>query len=120
MRGKPALILGGRGKGLSYAPLAAVLPQKSCGAVLFGENAREIAEALGKDFPFRIAQTMDEAVEAAWEICGGREDILLSPASTSFDRYKNFAERGKDFARAAAALARKVENDATTPSNKNE
>ena len=104
-RGKPVVILGGRGKGLSFAPLTKILAEKASAAVLLGENSEELRGAVG-DLPGITVGTMKEAVAAAYRMADGREDVLLSPAATSFDRYRNFAERGDDFQAEVRALIR--------------
>ena len=99
-----SVILGGRGKGLSYAPIADALREEALGAVLFGENAGELYGFLleaGLECPLVFARDMDEAVAVARDFGG---DVILSPGATSYDRYANFEERGRDFARAVREL----------------
>jgi UDP-N-acetylmuramoylalanine--D-glutamate ligase len=48
---------------------------------------------------------MERAVERARELARPGNVVLLSPACASFDQYKNFEERGNDFARLARAAA---------------
>lgn len=96
----PILLCGGRGKGLSYAPLA----HAACGRVgallLFGEAREEIAHAMreaGQEFS--SFPTMREAVLHAKKIARPGDTVLLSPACTSFDEFRNFEDRGDAFCR---------------------
>ena len=91
------VILGGRDKGLDPSPLTEALKIYGYGAVLCGECAESFARALPCGLPYLFACDMEEAVAIAKEMAGGVRDVLLSPAATSFDRYKSFEERGEHF-----------------------
>lgn len=107
---KPVAIIGGMSKGLCVKDLALALPTLTRGAVLLGEVGKEIALILNikkKDFPFEYAKSMTDAVVKAKVLSQGHGYIILTPAATSFDRYKNFVERGNDFKRIVLSL----END---------
>ncbi len=98
------VILGGRDKGLSYEPLLEALRGGAAAVVLFGENRNALYEFLTRGSlpcPIFFAEDMEEAVEAA---SGLGHDVLLSPGATSYDRYANFEEKGRDFARAVKKL----------------
>jgi UDP-N-acetylmuramoylalanine--D-glutamate ligase len=100
------LIAGGRDKGGSYAPLARVLAAGSCrGVLLIGEAAPRIAEALGAAVPHEPAATLEEAVARAAERARPGEAVLLSPACSSFDMFRNYEHRGAAFRAAVEALA---------------
>jgi UDP-N-acetylmuramoylalanine--D-glutamate ligase len=47
---------------------------------------------------------MDDAVAQAARVARGGDVVLLSPGGTSYDMYRDFEERGRDFARAVAEL----------------
>jgi len=91
------LILGGRGKNESYAPLAAALgPQDR--AYLIGEAADAIAADLaaagvGHD----VAGDLETAVAHASAAATDGEIVLLSPACASFDQFRDFEARGDAF-----------------------
>ena len=117
MEGTPVLILGGRGKGLSADPLRQVFTQKCSGAVLLGETAEEMFAALsGERRPLLFADDMGDAVRKAFSLSEGAHDVLLSPAATSYDRYRNFEERGEDFARAVRDLMKEYDVRGDAPS----
>jgi UDP-N-acetylmuramoylalanine--D-glutamate ligase len=91
------LIAGGRNKGLNLSELA--LEHEHVKAVVcIGESAQEIAAAFSGLCPTAIATSMQEAIETAGSLVSPNEVVLLSPACTSFDWYKNYEERGCDFA----------------------
>ena len=92
------LILGGRGKALSYEPLKH-LPKNVKAVILCGDNKNEIYTAL-KDSNTIIttANTFSEAVHAAIKTARRGDTVLLSPASTSFDSFRSYEERGLCFA----------------------
>jgi UDP-N-acetylmuramoylalanine--D-glutamate ligase len=97
-------ICGGYDKNLSYEPLARSLCSSVRAAVLTGATAPKIMKAL-EDFegydPERLTvvleESFEEAVKRASLLAKEGGCVLLSPASASFDRFKNFAERGRYF-----------------------
>ena len=98
------LIAGGRDKGGSYAPLAGALARKGRAAVLLGESADAIARAIGDNVPVRRAATMDEAVRIAASLAAPGDAVLLSPACSSFDMFRDYKHRGDEFVRAVRSL----------------
>ncbi len=103
---KVVLIAGGRDKGGSYAPLAESLREKGRGLVLVGEAADTIAGAMGAIVPIVRAASMGEAVRAAASLARAGDAVLLSPACSSFDMFRDYKERGDAFASAVKALRR--------------
>ena len=71
-------------------------------AYLIGHSAREFALQLG-DTPHEICETMARAVARAAEEAEPGDTVLLAPAAASFDQYRDFEERGDDFARLVKA-----------------
>jgi UDP-N-acetylmuramoylalanine--D-glutamate ligase len=98
------LIAGGRDKGGSYGPLVEALLQKGRAAVLLGESAEAIASAIGQRLPVRRAGSMEEAVRVGAELARAGDAVLLSPACSSFDMFRDYKHRGDEFARAVRAL----------------
>ncbi len=101
-----ALIAGGRDKGGSYAPLRAVLEQNHTRCVVvLGEAAPLIATALqGSSFPVVSAPSMEAAVRQAAAHCQPGDAVVLSPACSSFDMFRDYAHRAAVFTAAALAL----------------
>ncbi len=100
LSGRTVAIICGRGKGLPLDELAARLPHLCCGAVLMGETGLDlyrIFEASKTDFPYVKVSSMEDAVQSARELLCGGGTVILSPAGTGFDMYKNFEERGDAF-----------------------
>lgn len=99
--GDKVMILGGQGKGEDYGPLADALSKYAKGAVLMGSEKAKIAmalEAAGYK-KYMIAETMEDAVEAAYRQASSGDTVLLSPACTSWDMYPDYGARGDHFSR---------------------
>jgi UDP-N-acetylmuramoylalanine--D-glutamate ligase len=101
---RAVLIAGGRDKLGSYEPLATALGRKGRAVVLIGEAADRIERALGGAVPIVRASTMDDAVLRARAFAKPGDAVLLSPACSSFDMFKSYAERGDRFAAAVRNL----------------
>lgn len=91
------IILGGRGKRLDYRQMLPELKRYAVEALIVGENADEIASAIGNEIKISHFDSLNEAVKHGINVAGRCGTLLLSPASTSFDRYKSYAERGELF-----------------------
>ena len=98
------VIAGGYDKKIPYAPLAPVLLEKAKVLILTGATAPKI-EAAVTDCPgweksgLKIlhAAGLEEAVQLARQEAREGDIVSLSPASASFDRYKNFEARGRHY-----------------------
>ncbi len=91
------VILGGSDKGLDYSPLTEALREHAGAVILCGENALRLGrfiEKRGLLCPVLYVNDYREAIRSARDI---GLDTVLSPASTSYDRFSNFEERGKEF-----------------------
>ncbi len=101
------LIAGGRDKGGDYAPLASALGAVGRGAVLIGEAADRIAAALARSLPhgFTVARaaSMEEAVTVAAAQARPGDAVVLSPACSSFDMFRDYAHRADVFRAAVRA-----------------
>jgi UDP-N-acetylmuramoylalanine--D-glutamate ligase len=92
------VILGGRGKGSDYRPLAGPLAERGAGAYLIGETAAELRAALeATGVPVHDSGDLESAVAAARAAARPGDVILLSPACASFDQYTSFEDRGRHF-----------------------
>lgn len=100
------VILGGLGKGQDFAPLAAPVSRYVRAAVLIGQDAPQIREALADTGVKLIdAGTMQDAVEQAARLAHVNDAVLLSPACASMDMFKDYAERAHQFVEAVRELA---------------
>jgi UDP-N-acetylmuramoylalanine--D-glutamate ligase len=102
------LIAGGRDKGGGYGPLVEALARKGRAVVLLGEAADAIARAVGERVPVRRAASMDEAVRVGASLAHAGDAVLLSPACSSFDMFRDYKERGDAFVRAVRALEKEA------------
>ncbi len=106
------LIVGGRGKGEDYASLAeATKKARIRGTIVIGEEAKAFEKVLSKVMPViqvrgtkNGKKTMRKAVEEATSLAEPGDAILLSPACSSFDMFKNYEERGMAFQETAREL----------------
>ncbi|HKJ38536.1 MAG TPA: cyanophycin synthetase, partial [Anaerolineales bacterium] len=97
------LLLGGRDKDLPWKELMQLVNERVDHVVLFGEAAEKIEKTvagLGSgEMRFSVARVngLQEAVHKAAEVAESGDVVLLSPGGTSFDEFKDFAERGERF-----------------------
>ena len=97
------LLLGGRDKDLPWEDLMRLIGQRVDHVVLFGEAAEKIqktAQALGlraNGSKLVRVGSLREAIIKAAEVAESGDVVLLSPGGTSFDEFKDFAERGERF-----------------------
>jgi len=89
------VIMGGKDKGLDYAPLREPLASKARAVLLIGAAAAKIGYALRDAVPLVEAGTLDAAV--AYAVRHGRpgDTVLLAPACASFDQFRSFEHRGE-------------------------
>ncbi len=100
------VILGGQGKGQDFSPLAAPLARFGRGAVLIGQDAPLIRQAVALcGVPVLDASTMVEATRLAFEMAQAGDAVLLSPACASFDMFDNYGHRAQVFCEAVSDLA---------------
>ena len=101
---KVVLIAGGRDKGGSYAPLAEAMRKSGRGAVLIGEAAPKIQAALKGVVPVELAGDMDDAVQRAANLAERGDAVVLSPACSSFDMFRDYAHRAEVYRAAVESL----------------
>lgn len=101
---KVIIIAGGSDKQLDYSTLSGAINEFVKVLVLLGETAEKIEKAVREDKSYNSneikiinADTLEKAVEIARENATQGDVISLSPASASFDKYKDFEERGRHF-----------------------
>ncbi len=105
--GRCVVILGGRNKGLDYREMVGAIRQRVRVAIATGESGEAIRRVLS-DEGIECVYEPDfrTAVELAARVAIPGESVILSPASTSFDSFKSFEERGEYFEK----IIRKLHN----------
>jgi len=98
------LIAGGVDKGGDYGPLEEGIKRKVRRLVLFGAAKNVIARALGHLTETVIVENLAAAVGDAAAAARTGDVVLLSPACSSFDQFRNYAERGRSFKNLVQAL----------------
>lgn len=97
VKGAIILLLGGSNKGLDYKSLFSKLSRRVREVVVYGEIANQLINANEQKFPIMKFLTLKQAFEYATKKANPLDTILFSPATASYDQYKNYIERGKDF-----------------------
>src|SRR5690606_32935830 len=101
---KAVLIAGGRDKQGTYEPLVDALRARGRALVVLGEARERIRAAASGVLPVVEAGSMAQAVRLAFDLAQPGDAVLLSPACSSFDMYRSYAERGGDFQRNVLSL----------------
>jgi UDP-N-acetylmuramoylalanine--D-glutamate ligase len=98
-------IVGGIDKGNDYSELFEVVRKKVKAIVCLGKDNKKIIEAFS-DKVQTIVETasMDEAVKSSYYLAKKGQTVLLSPACASFDLFKNYEDRGRQFKEAVRNL----------------
>ena len=98
------LIAGGYDKHLDYQPLAKPILDKVKALILMGQTAdkifyavKEESEIQNKKIETYMCESLEDTVKMAHKVAKSGQIVLFSPASASFDLFKNFAERGEKF-----------------------
>ena len=98
MKTKTVLILGGKDKGNDYNEIAKLVKEKCSGLIFLGlhnEKLHAFFDSFG--LPIVDVQSMQEAVNAAYQMAQKGETVLLSPCCASFDLFKSYEDRGDQF-----------------------
>lgn len=98
------LIAGGADKNLDYTPIGKPIVDKVCTLILIGQTAPKIYDAVknelekqNKKLDIHMCETFQESLELAKRIAKPGQVVLFSPASTSFDMFKDMYDRGNQF-----------------------
>jgi UDP-N-acetylmuramoylalanine--D-glutamate ligase len=91
------LIMGGAGKGEDYSILNSILKKHAIKVYLVGDSRFEMAEAFNGIVDLEIFKTYESVIKTAFAESNSGDVIVLSPACTSYDMFKNFEERGDVF-----------------------
>jgi UDP-N-acetylmuramoylalanine--D-glutamate ligase len=99
------LLLGGRHKGASYAPLIPLLRDRCRTVVAYGEAEPIVTADLGGAVPVeRCGRDFGAVLAAARRLARPGDAVLLSPACSSYDMFRNYEERGDRFRAAVEAM----------------
>ncbi|MBP2833697.1 UDP-N-acetylmuramoyl-L-alanine--D-glutamate ligase [Aquimarina sp. U1-2] len=105
MKSPTIWIVGGIDKGNDYSELYALVNEKVKAIICLGVDNTKIINAFGNCVDaISETQSMKEAVNIAYKIAERNENVLLSPACASFDLFKNYEERGRQFKEAVREL----------------
>jgi UDP-N-acetylmuramoylalanine--D-glutamate ligase len=96
VRGQVIWICGGLSKGVDLSPLAAALANVRC-VICYGQDAKLLADITNNICPTVVVQDLAAAVDVAEQKALSDDAVILSPACSSFDQFKNFNERGDVF-----------------------
>lgn len=104
-RRKVILLAGGDAKGADMQDLVPAIQAKAKAVILMGKDAGLIDHALQQTVPTYFADNMKQAVKIAAELAESGDSVLLSPACSSLDQYRSYAERGNRFAEAVLEMS---------------
>ena len=102
--GNIILIAGGDSKGADLSGLNPIVKKYIKRVFLFGIDANKLADVMGSDVDKEFVNNMNEAVKGASKIADSDDIVLLAPACSSLDMYKNYQQRGDAFISAIDAL----------------
>lgn len=98
------LIAGGADKNLDYTPIAKPIVEKVKSLILIGQTATKIYDAVKKELEVQdkqldihMCETFKQSLDLARRIAKPGQVVLFSPASTSFDMFKDMYDRGDKF-----------------------
>jgi len=104
--GNIILIAGGDSKNADLSGLNPIVKKYIKRVFLFGIDANKLADVMGSDVDKEFVNNMNEAVKGASKIADPDDIVLLAPACSSLDMYKNYQQRGDAFISAIDALSK--------------
>ena len=105
MSSEVVLILGGVDKGNDYSMLKDLVKHKVKAIVCLGKDNRRIHDAFEDDVEVIVNTfSAEEAAQVAYHLAKKGDTVLLSPACASFDLFKNYEDRGRQFKQAVKEL----------------
>ncbi len=107
-RGPVIVITGGKDKGVDLRQWAAALDRLARAVVLLGETASTLAELMVHPSVQR-ASSLDDALEAAVAWARPGDTVAFIPASSSFDMFDSYADRGNRFQETVRKSARRAQ-----------
>ena len=102
--GRLVVITGGYEKGLDLSPFVDALLPRASHVVLLGATGDRVDQAIRGKVPTRRADTMEEAVRISANLARKGDAVVLSPAASSFDRFRSYAHRGEVYQAAVRGL----------------
>jgi UDP-N-acetylmuramoylalanine--D-glutamate ligase len=109
--GRVRVILGGRYKGGDFRDLLPALRARAARVFAIGEARPRILESLGRAVPVVSCASLREAVERAFAASRAGDIVLLAPACSSFDMFRDYADRGRAFKAEVRRLAAAADDD---------
>jgi len=97
------LLLGGRHKGEPYTRLIEPLESRCRAVVTYGEAGPQVLQDLGRGVRVVPAGDFADVLATARRLAQPGDAVLLSPACSSYDMFKNYEERGATFRRLVEA-----------------
>ncbi|MDR2359277.1 MAG: UDP-N-acetylmuramoyl-L-alanine--D-glutamate ligase [Prevotellaceae bacterium] len=105
MKTKVVWIAGGTDKGNDYTDLYGLVEEKVKAIICLGIDNEKLHENFENKVPVMYdVRSMNDAVKTAYELTEPGETVLLSPACASFDLFKNYEDRGRQFKEAVRNL----------------
>ena len=104
IKGPVILIAGGRDKGSDYSSLREPIREKVKVLILLGEAKNKLGKALAGTTSIKKVGSLEEAVRVSYSLAVEGETVLLSPACSSLDMFRDFEERGRVFKEAVLSL----------------
>jgi UDP-N-acetylmuramoylalanine--D-glutamate ligase len=98
------LILGGKDKGNDYEPIYGLVKEKVKCIVCLGVDNRKIHECFDDKVPVYDTSSAEECVRKCASLAVEGDTVLLSPCCASFDLFKNYEDRGRQFKEAVRKL----------------
>jgi UDP-N-acetylmuramoylalanine--D-glutamate ligase len=98
------LLLGGRHKGEPYDRLAEPLRARCRAVVAYGEAGPQVVQDLGPRMTVVPAGDFADVLATARRLARPGDAVLLSPACSSYDMFRNYEERGERFRAAVEAM----------------
>lgn len=103
------LIAGGKDKGGDFGDLLPLLKEKTRGVVVIGQASQRMYESWHPHVPVFFEVNLQQAVLRAFDLAEEGDAVLLSPACSSFDMFRDYEDRGRQFKQFVSDLRRRFE-----------
>src|SRR5690606_20361460 len=104
------LIMGGIDKGNNYDNIKDLVIQKVKSLICLGKDNSKLLQYFSDKVSIIEASNMNEAVHASFKVAAEGDVVLLSPACSSFDLFKNYEDRGLQFKDSVLQLRESLNN----------